>query len=398
MNKPSWFCTRCLKPWGPANYRLCDDCRSRARAKHYGFTSNRVSTAEMDSPWWDRLSMLTVHPFEQTWSIRCPHCSSLLLSTENTGWCCSKGRRAVPKLPPYPETFEHWLDSTTIRISAVSRRLNGLFAFSAIGATEGFVQFRGFANVVVTGRVYHRLIDLLEGEHSMHWFLYDETSRSRKATDLRIPREAVDFVRHLLNTVNPYIHTVRHALNEVNSESIPVALELEHVPAEGELAAVINTQNLRTIDSRKIVFFRGGGRPPRFVNIFSRHYEPLQYPLLFPYGTPGWGRSPLSNSTLVSDPDATFDDSNDSSCCVTQIEWYRGLLVSEPRFLTFSRLTYEYTVDMYSRAEEARLLYLKFARSIQTSAFRDPSHPTPADVLQNQIPSSFIGCRAWASD
>lgn len=67
-------------------------------------------------------------------------------------------------------------------ISAIRRRLNNLFAFSALGATEGFVHFDGLANVVLIGRVYHRLLDLSEGEHSMRWFLYDETAREREGT------------------------------------------------------------------------------------------------------------------------------------------------------------------------------------------------------------------------
>jgi hypothetical protein len=72
--------------------------------------------------------------------------------------------------------FNQWLDTTFLLISDISCCLNSLFAFSAIGATEGFVHFRGMADVVLTGRVYHHLIDISEGEHSMRWFLYDETA------------------------------------------------------------------------------------------------------------------------------------------------------------------------------------------------------------------------------
>jgi hypothetical protein len=60
----------------------------------------------------------------------------------------------------------------------MSRRVNNLFAFSAIGATGRFVQFQGLSNVVLEGRVYHRLLDVAEEGHSMHWFLYDETERA----------------------------------------------------------------------------------------------------------------------------------------------------------------------------------------------------------------------------
>ncbi|KAB8235605.1 uncharacterized protein BDW43DRAFT_308941 [Aspergillus alliaceus] len=60
------------------------------------------------------------------------------------------------------------------QLSRMSRRLNNLFAFSAIGTTGRFVPFHGLANVVLEGHVYHRLLDVADKGHSMHWFLYDE--------------------------------------------------------------------------------------------------------------------------------------------------------------------------------------------------------------------------------
>jgi hypothetical protein len=100
----------------------------------------------------------------------------------------------MPQLPAYPPEFQHYLDTRSRLISSISRRLNNLFAFSAIGTTQGFVNFHGLANVVFTGRVYHRLINLSEGDHSMRWFLYDETARDRHATDQDVPSDLVQQV------------------------------------------------------------------------------------------------------------------------------------------------------------------------------------------------------------
>jgi hypothetical protein len=46
--------------------------------------------------------------------------------------------------------------------------LNNPFAFSAIGTTGRFVPFHSFANIVLEGRVYDRLLDLADAGHSMH--------------------------------------------------------------------------------------------------------------------------------------------------------------------------------------------------------------------------------------
>jgi hypothetical protein len=80
-------------------------------------------------------------------------------------------KKRLSRLPAYSPNFQYWL---------VSRRLNNLFTFFTIGTTEGFVHFDGLANVILTGRVYYRLLDLSEGEHSMRWFLYDKTARDRQ--------------------------------------------------------------------------------------------------------------------------------------------------------------------------------------------------------------------------
>lgn len=89
-------------------------------------------------------------------------------------------------------------------------------------------------------------------------------------------------------------------------------------------------------------FFGSGGDVPRYVHILSRHYEPLQYPLLFPHGTPGWGFSstfPFPERIYERDgPDLL----GDLTCRYTQIQWSRHLLLVEPRFLLLGRLTCEY--------------------------------------------------------
>ena len=164
-------------------------------------------------PWWQQLSALRFMPFHQEWSKSCIHCSATLLSKEKMGWCCESGKRRLPRLPPYPASFQHWLNTTPFPLSAISRKLNNFFSFSTIGTTEGFVNFDGLANVVLTGRVYHRLLDLSDGEHSMRWFLYDERARERGALTYKIPLEAVQEVLRLLESGNPYVSTIRHAVS-----------------------------------------------------------------------------------------------------------------------------------------------------------------------------------------
>ncbi|KAF6514101.1 hypothetical protein HZS61_006357 [Fusarium oxysporum f. sp. conglutinans] len=368
---------------------------------HVSGSQDRVPSRRENSNWWMHLARLRVRPFRQTWTGRCAFCDALLLSTEKGGWCCSNGSRTAPKLPPYPPDFQHWLDTTALPLSALSRRLNYLFAFSALGATEGFVHFGVPSDVVVAGRVYHRLLNLSSGDHSMRWFLYDESARSGKALVTKVPLTAVHETRRLLQSVNPYLSSIRHALQQVPSEATPLAVELRDSSASGEIAAIINTQNLNTVDCRKVVFFRHGGRA-QFVHVLSRHYEPLQYPLFFPHGTPGWGVPGLGDASLrEGDATATEADARmrmPETCGLSQLQWCRSMLLAEPRFLIFGRLTCEYLVDMYSRIEEMNLDYLRRARSLQSSGFDLAIDSLAYDHLRNRLPANFTGSRAWTSD
>jgi hypothetical protein len=332
--------------------------------------------------WWEHLKQMRIWSFYQDWSRRCSFCNIPLLSSERDGWCCNRGQRQLPSLPQCDLLLQQLLDLHQGRVSQMSRRLNNLFAFSAIGTTGRFVPFRGLANVVLEGRVYHRLLDIAEEGHSMHWFLYDEAARFMQAREQSVPQGTVEIIRHFLEQVSPYVRNLRHAVTQVNDEALPLAIELAVPAAGGDIAAIINTDSLRHVNPRKVVFFRHSGLQPQFVAILSAQYEPLQYPLLFPHGTPGWGY---------------FGDGQKNLSC-TQIQWYRHLFLTEPRFQILGRLASEYAVDMFSRTEEQRLTYLQKGRRFQATTMDEAPNPTVPDLFENKIPASFMGSRAWASD
>lgn len=246
-------------------------------------------------------------------------------------------------LPPFAPAAQSLLDRYHGRLSSMSRRLNNLFAFSAIGTTGQFVRLQGQANVDLEGRIYLRLLDVADTGHRMHWFLYDERERGVRATEHDIPDDLLDGIRDFLTQVNPYVRTLQHAISQVPDQTLPLAVELSMLPAGGETAAVITTENLRQVGPRQVVFYRKAGLQPRFVPTLSSHYGPLQYSLLFPHGKPGWG---------------LLTDSRKNLPC-TQIQWYRHRFLSEPLMQVFGRLACKYAVDMFSRTEEERLRYLK---------------------------------------
>jgi hypothetical protein len=78
--------------------------------------------------------------------------------------------KKLSRLPVYSPGFQNWLDIALMTSFAISRRLNNLFPFSAIDATEDFIHFEGLVNIVFTDRVYYRLLDLSQGKPSLTMF------------------------------------------------------------------------------------------------------------------------------------------------------------------------------------------------------------------------------------
>ena len=276
------------------------------------------------------------------------------------------------------------------RWSQFLRRLNNLYSFTAIGVTSGGFTPAGGA-VAITGRVYHRILNPTEGEHSWRWFLVDGSGRAQEAERLAIPLEVVEATRVLLEDENPFLKTVRSAMMDTDAEAYTIFLD--QPSTGGEIAAVVSAHNLAHVRERRIIITRTDNRPTtEFIDIMSPSYEPLQYPLLFPRGDVGWSRN--------------------NAFGLSGIDWARARLVQEPRFAAMGPLTCEWAVDMFSRVEEHRLAYLRYGRQDQRRvqhALRQAEARGTQDTastidgqedeftLESSIPASFLGSRQWAS-
>jgi hypothetical protein len=299
---------------------------------------------------------------------------------EGNDWCCSGGKSVVPPLPPLPANMAVMLQNHELSkdISALSRRLNNLFSFTAIGATGGFTQFAtGPPSVSITGRTYHRLYDVADARHSLHWYLYDELERDQRAQQLNVPWHWIQAVKMDLERVNPYIDHL-HQFNAVDDLQ-PHAIELTDVSTNGDFAAIMHASNTTDVHPRGILIWNRSFAEPTFMPIFSRHYEPMQYPVLFPHGNPGWGLNDRQRLLPF-----------------TQRVWCRGRLLTDDRFQTFGRLGCEYLCDMYSRVEEERLKYIR--RGLATVAQHESNSDDEEQEVDVELPASFLGSRKWASE
>ncbi|CAG8725713.1 6089_t:CDS:2, partial [Cetraspora pellucida] len=166
-----------------------------------------------------------------------------------------------------------------------------------IGVQGQFVSLPAPSSVCITGCTYHCILPKNVPNHSINWYLYDEQDRFLVAYNHKIP--------------NVWILAVQQIK---------------------EVAAIIRADNIINIQLHSILIWRYTDIEPKFVNILSAQYEPLQYPLLFPHRTSEWYPYNYYN--------------------YSQIDWYHCHLLHEQRFLFFEKLTSEYLVEMYLRVEE----------------------------------------------
>ena len=133
-------------------------------------------------------------------------CYFFLLSKPNS-ICCGNGRcplrlrfavadfctgtRALPRLPPYPASFQAILDHSTFakHLRENAQTINNHFTFAGIGVNGSFNHFHdssGPPTFTITGCTYHLLQDVAQPGHSMHWFLYDKQACVRNAQQFGI--------------------------------------------------------------------------------------------------------------------------------------------------------------------------------------------------------------------
>ena len=230
------------------------------------------------------------------------------------------------------------------------------------------------------------MFDIADSTHSLHWFLYDSQEREQQGEKFNVPSDWIRALNDDLQDVNPYVRDLRqlHSL----PESEPCALELSDIGQNGDFAAILHASNSTSITPHAIVVWRHSKNEPTFVPIYSRHYEPLQYPVLFPHGTAGWGLTETPNG------------GSRNTISLTQREWYRSRILTDQRFITFGRLTCEYVCDMYSCVEEERLNFIQkskqaFAQNVRNAVGGDEEQDEQMNVI---LPASFMGSRKWASE
>jgi hypothetical protein len=115
-----------------------------------------------------------------------------------------------------------------------------------------------------------------------------------------------------LEELNPLYHVYR-MFNDYHPETDNAYIKLTDSESNGaEIAALYHVGNAPKPSARQVYVQRASDCSPSSIHILHPLYDPLQYPLLYPHATRGWGEYMCKD--------------------FTQIAYYKARLLTERRF------------------------------------------------------------------
>lgn len=235
----------------------------------------------------------------------CRHCKAQLFSRETISLCCMKGSIVLSLIPSPPEMVRLFSDQTdeSKRFRHNIRAYNNVFAFTSMGVhldhtinTLG----RGPYTFRAQGSIYHKIGDLIPDDgrrpRYLQAYIYDTEHEleNRLSESEVLDRGTVEKIQQILNHCNPFVQSFR-SLGQCNDlpncrliiREQPADRRQYSLPTASQVAAIIVGGDNINPNGRDFIVQAKSGQL-RNVKDSVGYYDPMQYPLLLPYGTYGW--------------------------------------------------------------------------------------------------------------
>ncbi|KAL0324985.1 UNVERIFIED_CONTAM: hypothetical protein Sradi_5067800 [Sesamum radiatum] len=270
--------------------------------------------------------------------IICHYCRAKLFHGETRNFCCNGGKIVLPEIPVPSELYNLYTDQSAE--GRIFRQnicaFNHMFSFTSLGAKldESVVGRQGVYAFRAHGTMYHKIGTLLPSPGTrpryIQMLIYDTKHEieNRLLENNGLDRGFVDKIKHILDAHNPFVQTLRQLAQrddildcKLLIKERPTAHSRYALPTASQVAAiVVGGDEVVDTTNRDIIVQTIGGQLMN-VKEFSGYYDPLQYPLLLPYGTYGW------------DSDCRTVDGTRVTCC----DYYAYMLQIETQKLRFIR-------------------------------------------------------------
>ncbi|KAL7169860.1 hypothetical protein ACSBR2_034825 [Camellia fascicularis] len=243
----------------------------------------------------------------------CRHCNAKLFHRETSSMCCNNRTIILPPVTAPNEMIDIFSDQTVEgrRFRQNIRAYNHVFSFTSIGVhvdeklatrTRGVYMFRA------QGAIYHKIESLLPNSsyrpRYLQLYVYDtdHKNENRMFENEELHLDLLDKIKNILNTHNPFVHTFCQLAQRLDIHECRLQIKEQprnrpqyNLPTAPKVAAVlVGDEEARNLKPRDIIVQSTSGHLLNISDIVG-YYDPLQYPLLLPYGSYGWDANTRSN-------------------------------------------------------------------------------------------------------
>ncbi|XP_072087869.1 uncharacterized protein [Arachis hypogaea] len=321
--------------------------------------------------------------------------------------CCNGGKVSLPQVNAPQELLDIFLDPSAEgnHFRKHIRGYNHVFSFTSCGvhideqlasARHGIYTFRS------QGSMYHSIGGFHPDQGARPRFLQlyiydtDHELQNRMLENTQLHESLVLKLQQLLHRYNPFIHVFCQLAQRLDVQECSLVIRERpanqpqySLPTASQVAAIIVGDDIETMVRGRDIKVQTHAGNLRRIQEFVGYYDPLQYPLLFPFGTHGW------------DINTRTQRGNKVSCRT----YYSYMLQIRPNdhstVLQAGRLLQQYVVDNYVKMETGKLRWVrqrqKELRAELYQGLQDALH-TGENNAENVgrrtiLPSSFVGSR-----
>ncbi|CAL5426579.1 unnamed protein product [Camellia sinensis] len=237
--------------------------------------------------------------------------------------------------------------------------------------------------------IYHKIGSLLPNSSDrpryLQLYVYDtdHENENRMSENEELHLDLLDKIKNILNTYNPFVHTFRQLAQRPDIHECRLQIKEQprnrpqyNLPTAPEVAAVlVGGEEAGNLEPRDIIVQSTSGHLLNISDIVG-YYDPLQYPLLLPYGSYGWDVNTRSN------------DGRKVTCC----DFYSYMLQIRPGNVGRRTILPSSFVgsprDMYQRYQDAMALVQKYGKpDLFLTMTCNPNWPEiKAELLPGQSP------------
>ncbi|KAF5461688.1 hypothetical protein F2P56_017766 [Juglans regia] len=332
----------------------------------------------------------------------CIHCKAKRFCHETTGFCCADGKIYLATNDVPDQLYALFTSNTdeSTHFRTYIRTYNNKFAFTSFGVKFDKDLCRGNRGIYTfrtQGQIYHYINDLLPSNGCpsyLQLYFYDtEHELENRISDSN--RMDPSIIAQLINIlrINPYSIFFRSLgdLPDLENQKIRIRSDagldqlVFNAPTSSQVAAIwVENDDGGQLRGRDIFVFNHSGGS-HIVQYYFGCYDPLQYPLLFPFGEIGWhqgiegvsrGRRSTHNETsrsinpqqsgtadelLAREERALNRERKDPIVSCREYYCYKLQIRENVRsiLLLSGRLLQQFVVDMYVKIETSRLDYFR---------------------------------------